>query len=60
MRQGQDIHLLVRLCFDLSHLLPHTLLRLGQLVPFPLEFLAPDNFGEVDVEQAGVLPLELG
>jgi hypothetical protein len=60
MRQGQDIHLLMRLRFDLSHLLPHTLRRLGQLVPFPLEFLAPDHFGEVDVEQASLLPLELG
>jgi hypothetical protein len=40
--------------------MPQTLLRLREFVPFPLEFLAPDNFGEIDVEQAGVLPLELG
>ena len=31
-----------------------------QLVPFALEFLATDDFGQIDVEQAGVLPLDLG
>jgi hypothetical protein len=40
--------------------MPQTLLRLREFVPLPLAFLAPDNFGEIDVEQAGVLPLELG
>jgi hypothetical protein len=60
MRQSQDIHLLVCLRFDLPQLMPQTLLRLREFVPLPLEFLAPDNFGEIDVEQAGVLPLELG
>jgi hypothetical protein len=60
MRQGQDIDLLLCLDLDLPELLAHTLLRLGQLVPFALEFLAPDDFGQIDVEQAGVLPLDLG
>jgi len=60
MRQGQDIDLLLGLCLDLPELLAHTLLRLGQLVPFALEFLAADDFGQIDVEQAGMLPLDLG
>ena len=60
MRQGQDIDLLVCLDLDLPKLLAHTLLRLGQLVPFALEFFAPDDFGQIDVEQADVLPLDLG
>src|SRR5260370_41732077 len=60
MRQGQDIDLLVCLDLDLPQLLAHTLLRLGQLVPFALEFCAPDDFGQIDVEQADVLPLDLG
>ena len=60
MRQGEDIDLLLCLGLDLPELLAHTLLRLGQLVPFALEFLAPDDFGQIDVEQAGVLPLDLG
>jgi len=60
IRQSQDIHLLVCLRFDLPQLMPQTLLRLCEFVPFPLKFLAPDHFGEIDVEQAGVLPLELG
>ena len=59
MRQGQDIDLLLCLGLDLPELLAHTLLRLGQLVPFALEFLATDDFGQIDVEQAGVLPLDL-
>jgi len=60
LRQGQDIDLLLCLCLDVSELLAHTLLRLGQLVPFALAFLATDDFGQRDVEQAGMLPLDLG
>ena len=60
MRQGQDIDLLLCLGLDLPELLAHTLLRLGQLVPFALAFLATDDFGQIDVEQAGMLPLDLG
>ncbi len=60
MRQGQDIDLLLCLCLELPELLAHTLLRLGQLVPFALEFLATDDFGQIDVEQADMLPLDLG
>ena len=60
MRQSEDIHLLLRLGLDLPELLAHTLLGLRQLGPFALEFLATDDFGQIDVEQAGVLPLHLG
>jgi hypothetical protein len=59
MRQGQHIDLLLRLYLDLSELLAHTLLCLGQFVPFALEFLAADDFGQIDIEQASVLPLDL-
>jgi hypothetical protein len=59
MRQREDIHLLLRLGLELPELLAHTLLGLRQLVPFALEFLATDDFGQIDVEQAGVLPLDL-
>jgi hypothetical protein len=44
---------------NLPKLLAHTLLCLGQGVPFALEFLAADDFGQIDIEQAGVLPLDL-
>src|SRR2546430_3602755 len=60
VRQGQDIDLLLCLGLDLPELWAHTLLRLGQLVPFALEFLATDDFSQIDVEQAGMLPLDLG
>ena len=60
MRQSEYIHLLLSLGLDLPELLAHTLLRLRQLVPFALAFLATDDFGQIDVEQAGVLPLDLG
>ena len=60
MCQGEHIDLLLCLCLDLPELLGQTLLCLGQFVPFPLEFLAPDDFGQIDVEQAGVLSLDLG
>ena len=59
MCQGEHIDLLLCLCLNLPELLAQTLLCLGQFVPFPLEFLAPDDFGQIDVEQAGVLPLDL-
>jgi hypothetical protein len=60
VRQSEYIYLLLSLGLDLPELLAHTLLRLGQLVPFALEFLATDDFGQIDVEQAGMLPLDLG
>ena len=60
MRQGQDIDRLWCLGLDLPELLAHTLLRLGQLVPCVLACLATDDFGPRDVEQAGMLPLDLG
>src|SRR3989441_773058 len=60
VRQSEYIYLLLSLGLDLPELLAHTLLRLGQLVPFVLEFLATDDFGQIDVEQAGMLPLDLG
>jgi hypothetical protein len=59
VRQGQPIYLLLRLDLDLPELLAHTLLGLSEFVPFPLEFLAADDFGQIDIEQASVLPLDL-
>jgi hypothetical protein len=57
--QSGHIDVLLRLHFQLAHLPGETLLRLGEVPPFTLEFLVADDFGEVDIEQAGLLPLEL-
>jgi hypothetical protein len=59
MCQGEHLSLLLCLCLALPELLAPTLLGLGQFVPFPLACLAPDAFGQRDVEQAGVLALAL-
>jgi len=58
---GQSGHIDVLLClhFQLVHLPGETLLRLGEVPPFTLEFLIADDCGEVDIAQAGLLPLEL-
>jgi hypothetical protein len=60
VRQCGHIHLLLRLRLKLVQLLPQAVLGLGSLLSFALEFFAPDDLCQVDVEQASLLPFELG
>src|SRR5262245_29281256 len=57
--QGGYIHLLLCLEFELAQLLSQPLLGLRYLLMFAFEFLPPDNGGQIDLQQAGLLPLQL-
>jgi hypothetical protein len=57
--QGSDIHLLLRLRLQLAQLLRQALLGLGHLLSFAFELVAPDDLGQIDLQQAGLLPFEL-
>jgi hypothetical protein len=58
--QGGDIHLLLRLRLELAQLLGQAVLGLGHLLSFALKLLTPDDLGQVDLQQPGLLPFELG
>jgi Domain of unknown function (DUF4372)/Transposase DDE domain len=58
--QSRDIHLLLRLRVQLTQLLRQALLGLGHLLSFALELVTPDDLGQIDFQQAGLLPFELG
>ena len=58
--QGGDIHLLLRLSLELAQLLCQAVLGLRHLLSFALELVTPDDLRQVDFQQPGLLPFELG
>ena len=58
--QRGDIHLLLRLRLELAQLLGQAMLGLRHLLSFALELVTPDDLGQVDFQQPGLLPFELG
>jgi hypothetical protein len=58
--QRGDIHLLLRLGFELTQLLGQAVLGLGHLLSFAFELVTPNDFRQVDLQQPGLLPFELG
>jgi hypothetical protein len=56
---GGDVHLLLRLRFQLAQLLRQALLGLGHFLSFALELIAPNDLGQIDLQQADLLPFEL-
>lgn len=57
--ESSHIDLLLDLHLQLAQLLRQAPLCLVEFAPFALEFVTPDNPSQVDVEQPGLLPLEL-
>jgi hypothetical protein len=60
LSQGGDIPLLLRLRLELAHLLGQAVVGVGHLLSFALKLLTPDDLGQVDLQQPGLLPFELG
>jgi hypothetical protein len=58
--QSRDIHLLLRLRLQLTQLLRQASLGLGHLLSFAFELVTPDDLGQIDFQQAGLLPFDLG
>ena len=58
--QGGGIHLLLRLSLELAQLLGQAMLRVRHLLSFALELVTPDDLRQIDFEQPGLLPFELG
>jgi hypothetical protein len=58
--QSGAIHLLLRLRLDLAQLLGQAVLGLGHLLTFALELVTADHFGQVHLQQPGLLAFELG
>ena len=58
--QRGDIHLLLRLGLELAQLLGQALLGVRHLLSFALELVTPDDLRQVDFQQPGLLPFELG
>jgi hypothetical protein len=57
--QGGDIHLLLRLSLELAQLLGQAVLGVRHLLSFAFELITPDDLGQVDLQQPGLLPFEL-
>ena len=57
--QSREIHLWLRLSLQLAQLLRQALLGLGHLLSCAFELVAPDDLGQIDLQQAGLLPFEL-
>jgi hypothetical protein len=57
--QRGDIHLWLRLSLELAQLLGQTMLGLGHLLSCAFELVAPDDLGQIDFQQPGLLPFEL-
>ena len=57
--QGGHIHLLLGLEIELAQLLSQPVLGLRYLLVFTFEFLPPDDGGQIDLQQAGLLPCQL-
>ena len=53
------VQLLLGLRLQLTQLLRQAVLRLGDLLPLALELVPADHLGQVDLEQAGLLALQL-
>jgi hypothetical protein len=53
------VQLLLGLCLQLMPLLREAALRLGNLLPLALELVPADHLGQVHLEQAGLLALQL-
>ena len=58
--QGGGIHLLLRLSLELAQLLGQAMLRVRHLLSCALELVTPDDLRQVDFQQPGLLPFELG
>jgi hypothetical protein len=53
------VQLLLGLCLQLTQLLREATLRLSNLLPFAFELVPADHLGQVHLEQAGLLALQL-
>jgi hypothetical protein len=60
LRERDHINVLLRLGFELPELLREAVLGLTQLLPFADKLLVLNHFGQVDLQQARLLPLQLG
>ncbi len=59
LSEGCDVHLLLRLGIELAQWVGQAVVRLGHLLVFPLELVAVNNVGQVDLQQPGALAFEL-
>src|SRR5215510_79718 len=59
MGQGGHIHLLLCLEIELAQLLSQPLLGLSHLLVFAFEFVPTDDGGQIDLQQARLLPFQL-
>ena len=57
--QNRDVHLLLRLCIQLTQLLRQAVLGLSHLRSFALELVAANDLGQIDFQQAGLLSFKL-
>ena len=56
--QSRDVHPWLRLRVQLAQLLRQAVLGLGHLRSFPFELATPDDLGQIDLQQAGLLPFK--
>jgi hypothetical protein len=59
LSKGCNVHLLLRLSIELAQLVGQAVVCLGHLLMFPLELVAVNNIGEIDLQQPGALAFEL-
>ncbi len=59
LSEGCNVHLLLRLGIELAQLVGQAVVRLGHLLMFPLELVAVNNIGQIDLQQPGALAFEL-
>jgi hypothetical protein len=58
--QDGDVHLRLCLRVQLAQLLRQAVLGLGHLLSCARELVSPDDLGQIDFQQAGLLPFDLG
>lgn len=49
LSEGCNVHLLLRLGIELAQLVGQAVVRLGHLLMFPLELVAVNNIGQIDL-----------